>query len=438
MVPDRMQSPLETTVSRRTALRLTGGVAAAGLAGCLGTADSEEFDHTDWPTLGHNAGNTGYTQAQGPGDPDELWSVDTAPISTSPVVADGVVYAGASEGTVYALDLETGEELWTYDVDANLYYTPTVDDDTVYVAADDDTIRAITTDGDEEWTVDVDGSVGSACTVSDGRIHVSTSWYSSILTLDADSGERLWRESGSGLSSTPAVVDGTVYSAGTIVEFDEGDEGDEPEDSYRGIVALDAETGERRWQYDEWDEGGVLNSPAAGDDRLYVGTGDPGAPILALDRSSGERVWRAEVPDFETPYVTHAPVVDDDTVYAGITQALDSNQLHRVPDDQPPSGVVALEAATGEPLWQRGTDGLRPTVAMGADTLYRHTFGELAALEADSGEPSWTDESAFGLPWEVLDGMEYANLTAGTQSAVVEGTVIATTIAGGVYAVGEE
>ncbi len=174
MVSNPTRSPGETTttVSRRTALQLTGGLVALSLAGCLGSAETETFDHEDWLSLGHNNGNTGKTSVQGPSDPDERWSVDTEPITTAPVVADDVVYAGSADGTLYALDLETGDELWTYSVGEDIYYTPTIAEDTIYVA-DTDTVHAVTTDGDEEWTADADGGftppVPSATAASTSR-----------------------------------------------------------------------------------------------------------------------------------------------------------------------------------------------------------------------------------------------------------------------------
>lgn len=439
MVGNPTRSPSDTAISRRTALRLTGGVAALSLAGCLGAAETEEFDHEDWLSLGHNAGNTGKTSVRGPDSPDERWSVDTEPISTAPVVADDVVYAGAADGTLYALDLETGDELWTYSVGDDLYYTPTVTENRIYVA-DTDTIHAVTTDGDEAWTADADGRVHSACAVSDGRLHVSTDVRASILTLEADSGDELWRESGAGLGSTPAVADGTVYSVGQIIEFDTDGE---PEDAFQGAVALDAETGERQWLYDEWDgDGGLpMSSPAVDDERLYVGTGSGERPLLALDRNSGEEQWRLDpdAPELETAHVANAPpVVDGDTVYVSVSAATSSDTLHLVDDDQDPSSVVAVDAETGESRWVSGTDELGPAVAMGSDALYRHTFGQVTALEPDDGAPIWTHDSEFGLPWEDIDEIEAAQLTAGTQPAVVDGMVVATSPSGGIYAVGED
>lgn len=440
MVGNQTRSPRDATTSRRTALRLAGGIAAASLAGCLGSADDEIGSHDDWRSLGHNDGNTGVTPADGPGDPDGLWQVDTSPIGTSPVVADDIVYAGTADGTLYALDLETGDELWTYVVDDGVYYPPTVDGETVYVAAED-AIHAITTDGDEEWVVDLEGDVSaaSACTVSDGRVHVSTSGR--LLTLAADSGDELWRGQGNGLDSTPAVVDGTVYAAGDIDEFDEDGEW---EGADTGVVALEADSGDERWQYTGQDsEEQVpppLHGPSIGDDRVYLGTsGAESDRLVALDRSTGDEQWRASL----SGYVTHPPVVGEETIYVAVTPTWTAIRLDQL-EDADPASVVAIDAETGERQWQRDVDTASAALGMGSETIYCRTLDGLVALDPESGDPRWQHDAPFGLAQLAADGEEEKE-EEGTvslhdttsQPAILEGAVVVTSPAGGVYAVGE-
>ncbi len=175
---------------------------------------------------------------------------------------------------------------------------------------------------------------------------------------------------------------------GQIIEFDEDGE---PEDSFQGAVALEAESGERQWVYDEWDSDGGLpmSSPAVDDERLYVGTGSGERPLLALGRDSGEEQWRFDAPELEAAHVSNAPpVVDGDTVYVSVSAETSSDTLELVDDEQDPSSIVALEAETGESRWVSGTDELGPAVAMGVDVLYRHTFGQVTALDPTTGNLS--------------------------------------------------
>ncbi len=66
-------------------------------------------------------------------------------ITASPVVTEGVVYLAATNAGVYALDAETGTELWHYPQEGTfkVLASPRVADDLVYVNADDGKLYAL-------------------------------------------------------------------------------------------------------------------------------------------------------------------------------------------------------------------------------------------------------------------------------------------------------
>lgn len=69
---------------------------------------------------------------------------DSRPLLSSPTIAGDKVFFGSADGHVYGLDLETGEELWSYDIGASVMSTPLVTGNTVYVAAYDGRLYAFT------------------------------------------------------------------------------------------------------------------------------------------------------------------------------------------------------------------------------------------------------------------------------------------------------
>lgn len=78
-----------------------------------------------WPMFGHDPGRS-FTQAEActrivPTNVSTLvptWGIPTADnVSASPTVVDGVLYVGSWDGTFYAVDAETGEQLWTFLID---------------------------------------------------------------------------------------------------------------------------------------------------------------------------------------------------------------------------------------------------------------------------------------------------------------------------------
>ena len=131
-------------------------------------------------------------------------------------------------------------------------------------------------------------------------------------------GKIAWQFSTEGpLFSTPAVADGRIYY-GT---------------SDRGVIALDAATGDLLWTYPIL--GPVNSSPAVAGDFVFVGlrNGD----VLALDKATGKLEWNFDAGSG----IYSSPVVQDGTLYVG---SGDGN-------------IYALDAATGRLRWKQETDG---------------------------------------------------------------------------------
>jgi outer membrane protein assembly factor BamB len=84
-------------------------------------------------------------------------------LHTPPVVVDGVVYVGASDNAVYAVDAQTGDRLWRRkikDTGYGIYSSPVVLDEVVYVASNG-------TDGVYAFEEGGTGKPTAAFTVSD-------------------------------------------------------------------------------------------------------------------------------------------------------------------------------------------------------------------------------------------------------------------------------
>ena len=63
---------------------------------------------------------------------------------SSPAVANGVVYVGAGDGNVYALNAGTGAKLWSYASGKRyMYSSPAVANGVVYIGSDDGNVYAL-------------------------------------------------------------------------------------------------------------------------------------------------------------------------------------------------------------------------------------------------------------------------------------------------------
>lgn len=67
-------------------------------------------------------------------------------IETSPVLAGKTVYAGASDGTLYAVDAETGKKLWTYKTGAPIFGTVAISGNTLIATDFGGNVYAFSTD----------------------------------------------------------------------------------------------------------------------------------------------------------------------------------------------------------------------------------------------------------------------------------------------------
>lgn len=109
--------------------------------------------------------------------------------------------------------------------------------------------------------------------------------------------------------ATPIVVDGVMYIASA-----END-----------VLALDAVTGEKIWEYrPEIEEkldtvccGWTTRGVAVAEGKVFAGLLD--ARLVALDQKTGELLWETEVADWEEGYtITSAPLYYNGKVYTGV------------------------------------------------------------------------------------------------------------------------
>ena len=136
-----------------------------------------------------------------------------------------------------------------------------------------------------------------------------------------------------GQEAQPLIYDGVMYVTG----------------SYSRLYAIDARTGEELWQYDARLPEGILpccdvvnRGAAIYGDKIYFGTLD--ARIMALDRKTGDVVWRKKIADYKAGYsYTAAPIIVNGLVITGNS----GGEFGIVGE------VQARDAETGELVWTR-------------------------------------------------------------------------------------
>ncbi|WP_435115880.1 PQQ-binding-like beta-propeller repeat protein [Halolamina sp. C58] len=352
--------------SRRRFLRASAAAAAVGSAGCLGGSNPAEaaaqrrIDHRttppaeSWPTEDYGARNTRHNPDATPprSAPATEWSVSLPGVVSTVIVGPEFVYASSEDATV-----------------------------------------AVAPDGTEQWRVEFGGSLAWVA----GRLYVSAD---TLVALDADSGEEIWR-------GPEEMAPGSVFeSSGTVYVTERerlrglhADSGAErwriDTDRYPRLVANDGRvavvTGERLRFFEPGEvEDGLLREPAP----RVVETLEPGwypeiVSAALVDGAFYLGQFGDSVADLHATARQFHLMTDDErwvTPYdwSGVSAlAVDDERVYGVPYhatlDPLESSVVALDRETGTEQWH--DDGeLLGTPAVGG--------GVVVAGGAHPGSPS--------------------------------------------------
>lgn len=201
------------------------------------------------------------------------------------------------------------------------------------------------------WQLNDLGDGYGSPSIADGVIYLVVNEgleKESVIALDDRDRKQLWstqigkvgepdqRPNYPAARSTPTVVGDSVYVLGSDGDF----------------VALDAANGSIRWQKNirndfdgvpgEW---AFAESPLVDDDVVVIAPGGESAALVALDRKSGEPIWKAAIPG--SAKAGYASIITGNVA--------DTKQYIAYIG----MGLVGVEAETGKLLWTYdGTKGL--------------------------------------------------------------------------------
>jgi len=345
-----------------TTLSNTGTCATSGGTGLCGVQDSQTSLYVDWSEFHNTLDHQGFNQYENVLSPSTVgslgvnWSYTTGyyVYSSSPAVANGVVYVGSQDDNVYALNASTGAKLWSYTTGGQVDSSPAVANGVVYVGSFDDKVYALNAStGALKWSYTTGNAVYSSPAVANGVVYVG-SYDDNVYALNASTGAKLWSyTTGGRVGSSPAVANGVVY----VGSYDDK------------VYALNASTGALLWSYATGGDA-VVSSPAVANGVVYVGSTDD--RFYALNASTGALLWSYATGSS----VFSSPAVGNGVVYVG-------------------SGdykVYALNAITGALVWSYTTGGdvdSSPAVANGV--VYIGSLDDkVYALNASTGALLWS------------------------------------------------
>src|SRR5258708_2887077 len=207
----------------------------------LGTTHAASTSSTlaHWPQVGENPQHTCVNPSERVLSPSTVsrltlaWSYTTRSEGVSgAVVANGLVYVAALDGTLSTLDARTGSLTWHYTASSALESSPIVAGDLVYVGSFDGTVYALNaTSGALQWRSTLGGHIYNAPTLVQGVLYIGAAvdtrrlYAHTLSALDAATGKLRWSYMLPGyfLFTTPAVDRGVIYvgsDAGRVVALD--------------------------------------------------------------------------------------------------------------------------------------------------------------------------------------------------------------------------
>ena len=307
----------------------------------------------------------------------------------SPMLAEGILYTGSGDGSLYALDAETGEEIWSAGGFGQLESTGAIAGDVIVAGGYGKLVQALDRrNGNLLWTYKTGYAMQGSPLIVDDRVYIATN--QAVYALGLQSGQLIWEVATGNedaFMGAPAYQDGTIYTTGgrLLLALD-GETGRElwrveKEEQFLGLsianqlvyvgnwdrhlYAFDQSTGEERWKFEA--NGEIWFAPAVNDDVVYAGNGDQF--LYALNAQTGALLW-----SFKTAgRAVSEPLISDGVVYVS-----DSNHE----SSRGPRHLYAFDAATGEELWMFETiSTLLPAPALGDGVIYVVSAGDVIALK---------------------------------------------------------
>jgi len=358
-------------------------------------------------------------------------------VSTPAVGPNHVYFARGTK--LYAVDRDSGAEVWSTELNTQIYSALVLESETLYFGAADGKLWAVdAAGGSAKWKYAAEEAIKSAPVIHNGIVYFGSSdgrLYAFDLTTD-----RLLQpfEASGPIQSTPAVwqnyvfvssQDGYVYAlrrtssgfrmvwhaqvtAAYMKLFSSPvvHRGQVLVSASNRLVALETQSGTRRWSFKAGDL--ITGSPAVRGRRAYIGAAD--GVVYCLNTTNGQAVWRFPKQGWRGP-IRSSPVLAGDVllVRSGGTQ-IDTASRQASTSRQPgmergqepyttsqaqrptqtyPASIIALDPESGQLLWEyRLQEPPQPITAAGRQSPGYQPQGP------PMGRPTGAPEAAGAVP----------------------------------------
>ena len=274
-----------------------------------------------------------------------------ARITAVPVVADGKVFIMGAGLDVGAFDAKTGATLWkqsvtTDEMEPNLSLTRFF--------------------GVSEKPAPLRDGFTGGIAYDAGRVYVTTG-FGEVFSLNAQSGEIIWRTKGAvAFSNAPTIRNGRLYVAS--------------QDSR--LQAFSTDDGVLLWDFSVINEGStIMGATSAAVSEQAVVAGFNSGEVVALSPVNGQTAWSESLtsrgtqvtPLSQLNAIVGRPVIDRDRIYV-------TSHGGR---------TAAIDLRSGERIWTADVGSIETPWTMGDYVLVMSLDAELVALSREQGRVRW-------------------------------------------------
>jgi len=254
------------------------------------------------------------------------WNYKTeGSINSTPLVTNGKVLFLSYDGFFYALNQSDGKLMWKFETEGesvfnvkdyyngsfkpdfwDFYLSSAIEkDDLIYFGSSDANVYALDIDtGEKVWSYKTGGSIHSSPAIYENSLVIG-SWDSTIYCLDARTGKENWSYvTGKdveqyiwlGIQASPSIENGIVYIGSRDAKF----------------YALNIKSGDTLWTNDNFDNSWMPSSAAIGKENIYTGSSDSFS-FFSMNKKSGKINYSTKT----NSYTFSSPALDREMAYVG-------------------------------------------------------------------------------------------------------------------------
>jgi outer membrane protein assembly factor BamB len=337
---------------------------------------------------------------------EKVWEFEADGDVINSAAAYGMVFLGSKDKRVYALNADSGQERWRFEMDKAVrpQTSLVVADDVLYVFGEDRNLYAVDAQTDKmRWRFSTGENIWYSPVIANGIAYVVSKRKKEavLFAVDVQTGQERWRFSTDRSIKSPVVGCGNVF-------FSSEDQ---------CVHALDGKSGGQKWVFESGHKN--LSRPVVTNEKVLI-YGDK--DLHALDANSGALLWEFKDAVFsgEPKVVGDAVVLDKELTLVDLASGVEKAKLapgQIVSVDDVKNGIIysrcaegtlcAFDFATGEFKWYAVVEtravigGLRPFSWTASEEFVFATAGisgKTYGINISNFAKRWESPAAFGYP----------------------------------------